>query len=87
MQKLFGSLMLGCGILVAGLSGLCTLIVAGSALAGSSSAEEMMSVLPAALIAGGIPIAIGIGAFFIGKAMLRAAAKDDPPDVNGPEQQ
>ena len=79
MKKLFGSLMLGCGIIVAGLSGLCTLIVAGSALAGSSSGQEAMSVIPAALLFGGIPIGIGIGMFFGGRAMLRAAKRDEPP--------
>jgi hypothetical protein len=80
MQKLFGSLLLGCGIIFAGLSGLCTLLVAGSALVGSSNGEEMMSVLPASLIFGGVPIAIGIGMFFGGRALLRSAKADEPTD-------
>ena len=81
MQKLFGSLLLGCGIIVGGLSGLCTLIVAGSALAGSSSGQEAMSVIPAALLFGGIPIAIGLGMYFGGRALLRAAKEDDLPNL------
>lgn len=80
MQKLFGNLLLGCGIIVAGLSGLCTLIVAGSALVGSSSGEEALSVIPASLIFGGIPVAIGIGLFFGGRALVRSAKDDDPPN-------
>ena len=41
MKKLFGSLLLGCGIIFAGLSGLCALIFAGSAMAGSSSSSDL----------------------------------------------
>ena len=82
MKKLFGSLLLGCGIILGGLSGLCTLIVAGSAMAGSSSYQEIMSVLPAALLFGGIPIGIGIGMFFGGRAMLSAAKRDEEPPAN-----
>ena len=77
MKKLLGSLLLGCGIIFAGLSGLCTLIAAGSALAGSSSGEEMMSVIPAALLFGGIPIAIGLGMFFGGRSLLRQVKKEE----------
>ena len=81
MKKLFGSLLLGCGIILGGLSGLCTLIFAGSALAGSSG-EEIMSVLPAALLFGGVPIGIGMGMFFGGRALLREAKKEEePPNV------
>ena len=82
MQKLFGSLLLGCGIIVAGLSGLCTLLFAGSALLGPSNGQDAMSVIPAALLFGGIPIGIGIGMFFGGRALLRAAKRDEePPSV------
>ena len=81
MQKLFGSLLLGCGIIVAGLSGLCTLLFAGSALIGTTSGQEAMSLIPASLLAGGIPIAIGLGMFFGGRAMLRAARENEPPSV------
>ena len=43
MQKLFGSLLLGCGIIVAGLSGLCTLVAAGTSLIGAASGQESLS--------------------------------------------
>ena len=77
MQKVFGGLMLGCGILVAGLSGLCTLLVAGTSLLGASGTQEIMSVIPAALIFGGIPVGIGIGLFFGGRALIRSAKADE----------
>lgn len=79
MQKLFGSLLLGCGIIVAGLSGLCTLLFAGTSMLGSTSLTEFTSILTSALLAGGIPIGIGAGMFFGGRAMLRAAKRDEPP--------
>ncbi len=77
MRKVFGGLMLGCGILVAGLSGLCTLLVAGTSMLGASSSQEMMSVIPAALIFGGIPVAIGVGLFFGGRALVRSAKEEE----------
>ncbi len=77
MQKLFGSLMLGCGIIVAGLSGLCTLLVVGTTLGGSPSAQETMSVIPPALIFGGIPLLIGVGLWFAGRAVLRSSKEDE----------
>ena len=82
MKKLFGSLLLGCGIIVGGLSGLCTLLFAGSAMLGSSSISELTSVVTSAVLVGGIPIAIGLGMFFGGRAMLRAAKEDEPPPAN-----
>lgn len=38
-----------------------------------------MSVIPAALLFGGIPLGIGIGMFFGGRSLLRAAKNDEPP--------
>lgn len=85
MKSLFGGIMMGCGILIAGLFGLCTLLVTGSSLVGSSyqSSAEMLSVIPAALIFGGLPCLGGIALFFAGRHVLRSAARDRrdlPPD-------
>jgi hypothetical protein len=77
MEKVFGGLLMGCGILVAGLSGLCTLLAAGSALVGSTSSQEMMSIVPAALIFGGIPLLIGLGIAYGGRALIRSAREDE----------
>ena len=85
MKSLFGGLFLGCGILIAGLSGLCTLLVAGSALmeTGGQDAAEMFSMIPAVLVAGGIPFAIGLAFFFLGRHLLRSAREERP---TGPDQ-
>lgn len=83
MKNVFGGLMMGCGILIAGLAGLCTLLAAGSALIDTTTqdAREFASMIPAVLIAGGIPIAIGVGLFFAGKALMKSPgpAPVEPP--------
>ena len=68
---------MGCGILVATASGLCTLIIGGTTLINASSREELMYGLPAALVFGGIPVLIGLGLFFGGRALLRSAKEDE----------
>lgn len=74
MKSLFGALMLGCGILIAGLSGLCALLFIGGALFDNSYAgAEQMSILPAVLLIAGIPLLIGIGLIFGGRAVVRDA--------------
>lgn len=72
-QIIVGALMLGCGILAAGLSGLCTLVVAGSALmdAATQGASDSAGMIPAVLIFGGIPVAIGVGMVFLGRYLIR----------------
>lgn len=79
MQNVVGGIMLGCGILIAGLSGLCTIVVVGTSLA-DSGAGEFASMIPAALVFGGIPAAFGVGIFFLGRHLMRTAKKDDGPD-------
>lgn len=74
MKSFFGALMLGCGILVAGLSGLCALLfVAGALFDGGSAGAEQMSMLPAVLLIAGIPLLIGVGLIFGGRAVVRDA--------------
>ena len=79
MQNVIGGIMLGCGILIAGLSGLCTLLVVGTSLFDANSGG-FVGMIPAALIFGGIPCAIGAGIFFLGRHLMRTARKDDGPD-------
>jgi len=83
MKNVFGGIMMGCGILVAGLAGLCTLLAAGSALIDTSTqdAREFAMMLPAVLIAGGIPLAMGLGLFFGGRALMKSPS---PPPVEPP---
>jgi hypothetical protein len=67
--------MIGCGILVAGLAGLCTLIFAGVTLGGAGSmgfGEFASSFMLVAMVAG-VPLVIGIGLVVGGRAILRSA--------------
>jgi len=74
MKSFFGALLLGVGILIAGASGLCMLLFFGGALfSGGPSGQEQLSMLPAVVIVGGVPLAIGIGLFFLGRTLLRQA--------------
>jgi len=76
MRSFFGAILLGAGILVAGLSGLCTVFALGSALLGGMSREEL-SYLPAVLIFAGVPFVIGIGMFLLGRRLIRSADRED----------
>lgn len=77
MKSFFGALMLGCGILIAGLSGLCALLFLAGALFDSGSAgAEQMSMVPAVLLIAGIPLLIGVGLIFGGRAVVRDADAD-----------
>jgi hypothetical protein len=78
MQKLFGGVLLGCGLLIAVLSGLCTLLAVGTSLldTGSQSAAEFATMIPGVLIAGGIPVGIGLGLFFLGRHLLKTDSED-----------
>lgn len=83
MRKLLGGIFMGCGILIAGLSGLCVLILAGtffSEFGGDMGGfGELASMLPLLLAWAGIPIAIGVGLFFAGRHLLRTP---DEPKVD-----
>jgi hypothetical protein len=77
MKSFFGAMMLGCGILIAGLSGLCAMLfIAGALFDGSSGGANQMSVLPAVLLVAAVPLAIGIGLIFGGRAVVRSADAD-----------
>ena len=80
MRSLFGGLLLGCGLLIAGLSGLCTLLVVGGSLANTSTrgVSEFASTIPAVLIFAGIPFVIGLGLFFLGRYLLRSGREEKP---------
>jgi hypothetical protein len=86
MSKLVGSIMMGVGILIAGLSGLCSVAVAVMGL-GSSGIDAGVIVQGLGVIAvfGGIPFAMGLGLFFGGRSVVRRAEEaearsnlDDP---------
>lgn len=79
MRPVFGGLLLGIGILVAGLSGLCSLFMAMDLFLGSSG--NYLD-LPTLLIVGSIPFAVGLGIAYAGRKLLKPAK---PPNVTPAE--
>lgn len=73
MKSLLGGILLGAGILIGGASGLCSLAVLVMGLADPAG---IMTVLPLVLVVGGIPIAIGLGLFFLGRSLIRSARRE-----------
>jgi hypothetical protein len=83
MRGVFGGLLMGIGILIAGLSGLCTVVGVGAMLFDPGSmgnAGEMVSVLGAVLLFGGVPFLIGLGLFFAGRHLLKDQ-RQPPPEL------
>jgi hypothetical protein len=76
MKKLLGGILLAAGILIGGASGLCTLVFLVMGLSEGIN-QYTLSMLPAVLVVGGIPLAAGIGLFFGGRALLESARKDE----------
>lgn len=78
MEKLIGGILLAVGALIAGASGLCTLVVIGSSLASPNEwtqggASGLFGSFMIVLIVGGIPFLLGAGLFLLGRRMLRRA--------------
>jgi hypothetical protein len=72
MKKLIGGILMGLGILIGGTSGLCTLIF-------------LVTLGPAALLFGGIPIAVGAFMFWGGRALWRSVLVDEAYFPDGGE--
>lgn len=70
MNRLFGGILLGVGILLMTVSGLCSAAVIVSGL---SDALKDPSLFIFPLTFGGVPLAIGFGMFKWGQALLRQA--------------
>jgi hypothetical protein len=68
MKRLFGGILLAVGVLIAGASGLCSLVVLFSGGLGGGS----LSMVPLVALIGGIPAAIGVGLAFGGRALIRS---------------
>lgn len=73
MNKMLGGCMLGAGILIAGLSGLCSLVLILTEM--PLTARDLSEGLPVVLVIGGVPFLLGIGMLFLGRFLIR---KDDP---------
>jgi hypothetical protein len=63
--RLFGALLMGVGVLMMTLCGLCSLTVIFSVAGGGVS--DLLGMLPVALVVGGAPIAVGFGIFWLGR--------------------
>lgn len=74
MRSFFGAALLGCGVLIAALSGLCTLMAVGGGLFGGGGGDIDLTLL--ALGIGGVPCVIGVGMIWLGRRQLRAADRE-----------
>ena len=77
MKEVFGGILMAVGILIAGGSGLCSMVVLFTP--GEYSGFAM---LPAVLTFGGIPFAIGVAMAFGGRALRRGSVRE--PGAGGP---
>ena len=78
MKALFGGILLAVGILVAGVSGLCSLAVLVMG-AGLGDSEGLFLIL----LIGGVPFLIGLGLLFAGRSLLRSARQEREDQVWG----
>lgn len=78
MKQFFGAMLMGCGVLVAGLSGLCLTMLLGATLLdpAATATGEQLAYLPAVLIFAGFPLVIGIAMFLGGRYAIRSAEAD-----------
>ena len=71
MKGLLGGCLQAVGILIAGLFGLCTLLM----LAGVNSWRSLTNALES-MVFMGIPIAFGVGLILVGRALIRSEQQD-----------
>lgn len=74
MRTLMGGILLAVGILIAGASGLCSLVVFISSASDPASMGDMVLLI---LLFGGVPLAIGVGLIFGGRALIRAGRNEN----------
>ena len=75
MRNLFAGILMALGVLICGTSGLCTLWFLTISVIGSASAGNLSQIgmaLGMAAVVGGIPFAIGLFMYFLGKSANRA---------------
>ena len=72
MRELLGGCLQAVGILIAGVTGLCMLIL----IAGIHSWRSFTDTIGAGMLYAGIPFLIGIGLFMAGRSMVRSARDD-----------
>lgn len=72
-MKLLGGVMMGCGILIALVSGLCTLILLSEYLQTPGGVSMLMTL-------GGAPLVVGIAMILAGRVIIRKHTPPPPPD-------
>lgn len=77
MKRLFGGILLGVGILIALVSGLCTLWGIGTAL---TATREQSAYSPILIVFALIQLTLGIGLIIGGRALWKSGT---PPDNDG----
>lgn len=80
MIRLMGAILQAVGLLVAGASGLCSawfLVAMGS----SGETGAVPDILLLVALFGGIPFALGLGLFFLGKRLQRRQPQADHSDT------
>jgi hypothetical protein len=73
MKELLGGCLQAAGILIAGATGLCSLLMLG----GINSWRSLVQAIGAILMFGGIPFVIGIALIFAGRALIRGARNEE----------
>ena len=73
-MKAFGGILMGAGILIAGLSGLCSLVLFLTDI--TSPYSNMENLIALIMGFGGIPLVIGVGIFFLGRHLARSAEQN-----------
>jgi hypothetical protein len=71
--KTLGGILMGIGILIAGLSGLCSLVLLVTEA--TSSYSNMEDVIAMILGFGGIPFILGLGMIFLGRHFIKIAGR------------
>ena len=72
-MKFFGGLLMGVGILIATLSGLCSAFFLVTSFTDSGGEFSGPIILPFVAVIGGLPFLSGVGLFFWGRWLLRRA--------------
>ena len=73
-MRVLGGILLAIGILIAGLSGLCSLVFVVTELTSPySSVDRTVSYV---LGIGGIPFVIGLGLTFLGRKLIKSGSTD-----------
>lgn len=76
MKQVFGSILMAVGILIAGPSGLCSLVLLGGGMTGGGGMEGFLNMLEVVVLFGGIPFVIGLLASFYGLLLVRQAKSE-----------